>query len=99
MLRAAPPRGAGPAGPLARTAETPTRREIETRMPLFTRLGNAMLHRLAPETSAAAYSPCTSGCPDYYYWDSKCVGATLYVSCCRLGPGCTPWYNCGPQCA
>lgn len=72
-------------------------------MSLFTRLGNAMLHRLAPEASAtAAWSACTS-CGEYYArYQSKCVGATLYARCCGrtyADDDCTGWYNCGPQCA
>ncbi|MFE6765661.1 hypothetical protein [Streptomyces sp. NPDC057689] len=67
-------------------------------MNLFTRLGNTILDRLAPETSAAASSPCTIGCNGYMK-QTKCVGATLYVRCCKLFDNCTPWYSCGPQCA
>ncbi|MFD8974197.1 MULTISPECIES: hypothetical protein [Streptomyces] len=67
-------------------------------MNLFTRLGTAILDRLAPETSAAAASPCTSGCNGYIK-QTKCVGATLYVRCCSLFENCSAWYSCGPQCA
>ncbi|MEU6621745.1 hypothetical protein ABZ926_13360 [Streptomyces litmocidini] len=72
-------------------------------MNLFTRLGSTILDRLAPETSAAAASPCTSEC-DGSLLDvkqTKCVGATLYTRCCHATRPdfCTNWYSCGPQCA
>ncbi|MGW9037502.1 hypothetical protein ACWGQ4_21455 [Streptomyces sp. NPDC055721] len=68
-------------------------------MNVFTRLGNAMLHRLAPETSATAgWSACTS-CGEWLAsYQSKCVGATLYARCCSPY-NCSEWFNCGPQCA
>ncbi|GGY03500.1 hypothetical protein [Streptomyces tanashiensis] len=67
-------------------------------MKLFTRLGNSILDRLAPETSAAAASPCTYGCNGYIR-QTTCGGATLYVRCCNRYDDCSIWYNCGPQCA
>ncbi|MEU9032977.1 hypothetical protein AB0D46_36845 [Streptomyces sp. NPDC048383] len=68
-------------------------------MRLFTRLGNAMLHRLAPETSAtAAWSACTS-CGE---WLSRrevsCQGPRMYARCCSPN-NCSEWFYCGPQCA
>ncbi|MFE1553241.1 hypothetical protein [Streptomyces sp. NPDC058718] len=69
-------------------------------MNLFSKLGNAMLNRLAPETSATAgWSACTS-CGEYLArYQSKCVGATLYARCCHSNGDCSQWFNCGPQCA
>ncbi|MFE6765662.1 hypothetical protein [Streptomyces sp. NPDC057689] len=68
-------------------------------MNLFTRLGNTILDRLAPETSAtAAWSACTS-CGEWLArYESKCVGATLYARCCSHY-NCSEWFSCGPQCA
>ncbi|MEU9719401.1 hypothetical protein [Streptomyces sp. NPDC047976] len=70
-------------------------------MTLFTRLGNSILDRLAPEASAAGYNVCTYGCFDYVK-QTKCVGATLYIRCCHPNfpvEMCPNWTSCGPQCA
>ncbi|MEU6621744.1 hypothetical protein ABZ926_13355 [Streptomyces litmocidini] len=68
-------------------------------MNLFSRLGNALLDRLAPETSAAAGYICSYGCGSGYFKETQCIGPKMYVRCCQGGGGyCGGWEYCGYQC-
>ncbi|MFE1553238.1 hypothetical protein [Streptomyces sp. NPDC058718] len=67
----------------------------------FTRLGNALLDRLAPEAVASASEPCSQGCAGSSrpFKETRCYGPKMYVRCCSTYEDCTPWQYCGLQCA
>ncbi|GAA4897657.1 hypothetical protein LX16_1076 [Stackebrandtia albiflava] len=54
---------------------------------LATRLGDAMLAKLAPRTEASA------GCPTESWYDYRCTGARLYRRRCTTSSNCTT--SCG----
>ncbi|MFF4263490.1 hypothetical protein ACFY7Y_00355 [Streptomyces virginiae] len=75
-------------------------------MKLLTRMGDALLGRLAPEATATAVcgdcSAIEMGCG---YKQNKCSGAYLYKRCCCTGSCancsagvCGPWQLCGAYC-
>ncbi|MEU9719402.1 hypothetical protein [Streptomyces sp. NPDC047976] len=66
----------------------------------FTRLGDAILDRLAPEATAAAWNNCSQGCPSSYpFKETHCYGPKMYVRCCTTIDHCSSWQYCGLQCA